>query len=100
LPLDRPGASTAPSRQAQPAEQGGWLSELAIAAVCTVVGTLLAMLPWIPIWEQNTLSGTSRTWYAIWMSPYFRGAVSGVGILNLYLSFLELLALVRRIWKE
>ncbi len=45
-------------------------------------------------------SGTSRTWYSIWMNTYFRGAVSGVGVLNLYISFLELLALLRRIWKD
>lgn len=98
MPLDRTDASAA--SPPSPANPGGWLAGLAAAAVCTVVGTLLAMLPWLPIWEQNTFSGTSRTWYSLWMNPYFRGAVSGVGILNLYLSFLELAALLRRIWKD
>ena len=98
MQLDRTGASTASTPS--PAKRGGWLAGLATAAVCTVVGTLLAMLPWLPIWEQNSFSGTNRTWYSIWMNPYFRGAVSGVGILNLYLSFLELLALLRRMWKD
>jgi hypothetical protein len=89
-----------PPAQSSPARQGGWLAGLATAAICTVVGTLLAMLPWLPIWEQNSFSGTSQTWYSIWMNTYFRGAVTGVGVLNLYISFLEVFALTRRIWKD
>ncbi len=99
--LDPPGAGAAsPPDHPSPARQGGWLAGLATAAICTVVGTLLTALPWLPLWEQNSLSGTSQTWYAIWMNTYLRGAVSGIGVLNLYISFLELLALLRRIWKN
>jgi hypothetical protein len=68
---------------------------LLTAAVCTMVGTLLVLLPWLTSWGQNLFSGSSAGWYAVWMNPYFRGAVSGVGVLNLYISFLELLRLVR-----
>jgi hypothetical protein len=61
----------------------------------TIVGTLLAVLPWMPRWDQNYFSGATAGWYAVWMSPYFRGAISGLGVLNLCISFLELVDLLR-----
>lgn len=72
-----------------------WVFGLAAVFACTVVGTLLALLPWLPSWDMNYFSGSSRGWYSVWMNSYFRGAISGVGVLNLYLSFLELLGLAR-----
>jgi hypothetical protein len=83
VPLERPG------------RWGRWIRGLLTAAVCTMVGTLLVLLPWVPGWDQNYFSGSRPEWYAVWMNSYFRGAVSGVGVLNLYISFLELLGLVR-----
>ncbi len=90
----------APEKEAQ-ASAGcrQWIVSLAAACGYTVVGVLLAFLPWLPGWDQNYFSGGSHGWFSVWMNPYFRGAVSGVGILNLYLSFLELLGLVKAMWK-
>jgi len=72
-----------------------WIAGLVLAFFCTIVGTLLVLLPWLPSWDQNYFSGASPVWYSIWMSPYFRGAISGVGVVNLYVSFMELLGLLR-----
>lgn len=72
-----------------------WIMGLLSAAVCTLVGALLMAAPWLPNWNQNYFSGSHPGWYAIWVDSYFRGAVSGVGALNLYISFVELLQLVR-----
>lgn len=72
-----------------------WVSGLLSAAVCTLVGTLLVAAPWLPSWDQNYFSGSQAGCYAIWTDSYFRGAVSGLGALNLYISFVEVLALVR-----
>ena len=58
-----------------------------------LVGAGLTILPWLPDWDQNYLSGNSRQWYSVWMNPYFRGAISAVGVANLCVSFLELLEL-------
>ena len=65
------------------------------ATAFTVVGVMLVALPWLPDWNLNFFSGSSRGWYSIWVNPYFRGAVSGVGVLNLCVSFLELYYLLR-----
>lgn len=80
---------------ARPGRRRRWIAGLSSAAVCTLVGTLLVVAPWLPNWDQNYFSGSQPGWYAIWTDSYFRGAVSGVGALNLYISFVELLRLVR-----
>jgi len=36
-------------------------------------------------------------WYGVWISPYMRGAVSGVGLLNLWVALSEVMSL-RRLW--
>lgn len=51
------------------------------------VGLFLLIYPWIqPIWSQNFLFHLSPQWHPMFMSNYFRGAVSGLGVLNLYIS--------------
>jgi hypothetical protein len=39
-------------------------------------------------------------WRKMWMSPYFRGAVSGLGVVNIYISLLEVAAIRRRKMEE
>ncbi len=72
-----------------------WLRAMLSAAALTGVGTMLIVLPWLPDWNQNFFSSSNREWYAIWMNPYFRGAVSGVGVVNLFVSFMEIYHLLR-----
>lgn len=72
-----------------------WAWSLLLAFAFTTLGTLLLILPWLPNWGQNYFSGSSRKWYEVWMNPYFRGAISGVGVINLLVSFSELYALFR-----
>jgi hypothetical protein len=74
---------------------GRWIGGFLTAFLYTSMGVLLMLLPWLPSWSENYFSGSSWGWYSIWMNPYFRGAISGVGVLNLSVSFLELLRLMR-----
>lgn len=61
------------------------------------LGVFLVMVPWTGIWERNFLFKLAPDWYAVWISPYARGAVSGVGVLNLWVALVEVLSL-RRHW--
>ena len=63
---------------------------LLFVALAAEVGSVLLIFPWLNLWGQNYLSGAGAEWYAFWMNSYFRGAVSGLGAVNLYISFLEL----------
>ncbi len=63
---------------------------------CLETGTFLLVFPWYGnTWENNFFSSLLRQGY--WQNPYFRGAVSGLGIVNLYICFVEILRL-RRFW--
>ncbi len=96
MPLEPAGAGPADLPQEPAARRGRvsrwWpvLSRLLFVAIAAEVGSVLLIFPWLDLWGQNYLSGVSAYWYSVWMNSYFRGAVSGLGAVNLYVSFLEL----------
>ncbi|OFV97972.1 MAG: hypothetical protein A3H28_07280 [Acidobacteria bacterium RIFCSPLOWO2_02_FULL_61_28] len=55
--------------------------------VCLEVGLFLLLIPWSPLWTQNLLVGYYPALRPLYMSPYARGAISGLGLLNLGLAF-------------
>jgi hypothetical protein len=62
---------------------------------CFELGVFFVVFPWLPYWEANFLGGFSDRWANIWRDPYFRGAISGLGLLNIYISLLEMFRLRR-----
>jgi hypothetical protein len=74
--------------QAPPRPQGFalWLRAL-LLVVGIEVGLLLLTLPWTQFWDRGTfwLPGL-----AIWRSAYARGAVSGLGVVNLWAAASEI----------
>ncbi len=50
------------------------------------MGALLLYLPWSIYWEQNFFLGHSPLLRSILLHPSFRGAVSGIGILDILLA--------------
>jgi hypothetical protein len=71
-----------------------------IAAILFIVvsfelGVFLLVFPWMRHWEPNYFGTFSPEWYQIWRSAYFRGAVSGVGLVNIYIALVELFRLRR-----
>jgi len=64
------------------------------AIFCFEIGVFLLVLPWSRYWDYNYLASLAN-WKDFWASDYLRGAVSGLGIINLYLSLHEVFALRR-----
>ncbi|HWR51477.1 MAG TPA: hypothetical protein VN428_10240 [Bryobacteraceae bacterium] len=62
---------------------------------CFEVGAFLVVFPWLDLWDYNYFSALAPGWEPIWASPYVRGAVSGLGLLNIWISFAELFRLRR-----
>ena len=62
---------------------------------CFELGVFFLTFPWLPYWESNFLGGFSQKWSRVWNDPYFRGAVSGLGLVNIYISVLEMIRLKR-----
>ena len=62
---------------------------------CLELGFFLVVFPWTEAWDNNYFSSLIPEWHRYWDNMYVRGAVSGVGAVNLYISFLEMFRLKR-----
>lgn len=75
-----------------------WVSKLlslCFVIFCFEIGVFLVVFPWLDYWNTNSLSAYSPWLEDLWDSPYFRGALSGIGLANIYISFLEIIRLIR-----
>jgi hypothetical protein len=71
------------------------VGSVAAAVFCFELGVFLLLFPWIPQWDRYYATLLPADVRSIWGNPYFRGAVSGLGLLNIYISFLEVFRLRR-----
>jgi len=68
---------------------------LLFVILCFEIGIFLIAFPWSSYWESNYFGWLSPEWRVTWVSPWMRGAVSGLGVVNLYVSLLEVFRLQR-----
>lgn len=66
-----------------------------LVTFCLEIGLFLVIFPWTSYWETNYFSQVVPGWHVYWYNTYFRGAVSGLGALNLYVALSEILRLRR-----
>jgi hypothetical protein len=57
------------------------------------VGLLLVFVPWSPFWDRNYFAHLVPTVGEAIMNPYVRGAVSGLGLINIAAGLAELFSL-------
>lgn len=65
-----------------------------VLAFCLIVfafelGLFLLVFPWLKVWERSWVPVHSQHFAKLWMSRYFRGAISGLGLLNIYIALVE-----------
>src|SRR5712675_3284344 len=60
-------------------------SALLVVALC-IAGAILFYLPWTTIWEKNYFLSHFPSLMRILLHPAFRGAVSGLGVLDIFLA--------------
>ena len=51
---------------------------------CLEVGLFLIILPWLELWERNILFAVLPDLKAALLNNYVRGAISGLGFINLW----------------
>lgn len=56
------------------------------------VGLLLTVLPWSSFWARNYFVYAWPALEPVFASPFFRGGVSGIGLVNLVAGFGEMSA--------
>src|SRR5574341_280720 len=80
-----------PSHDAPPL----WLRRISLVTFvmfCVWIGMLLVALPWTRIWTENSLLTGSPTLRAFTQNAAVRGAVSGLGFLDIWLGIWEALS--------
>ena len=81
-----------PSAPAPSRARHTWIHKLGIVLfiiVCFEVGAFLTVFPWTPQWDNNAVASLFPWLRDFWSNSYFRGAVSGLGLLNIYISLGE-----------
>ncbi len=57
---------------------------------CFEVGAFIFVLPWLPIWSKNYFVGHYPWVSSIALNYFVRGAISGIGLADIWLSVYEL----------
>jgi len=57
-----------------------------LGLICLEAGVLLVFLPWSPYWDRNFFLQRFPGLVPFVLSPYFRGAVTGLGLLDVFLA--------------
>jgi hypothetical protein len=70
-------------------------SALLSAVFCFEMGIFLLVFPWLDRWSVNFVRSLHPWLQSVWLSPEFRGAVSGLGVVNLYIALIEIFRLRR-----
>jgi len=57
-----------------------------LVVLCFEMGALLLYLPWTSFWEQNYFLSHFPVLMPVLLHPSFRGAVSGLGVVDIILA--------------
>ena len=68
---------------------------LLVVVVCFEIGVFLMVFPWMDAWAKSSIPMWSPVLMDLWENNYFRGALTGLGIVNLCISFQEMVRLLR-----
>lgn len=96
-----PVAPAPPPPAAKPSGFRQWHRR--ILAFCLIIfafelGLFLLVFPWLGNWDLSWIPVHSPRFSDIWMSRYFRGAISGLGLLNMYIALAEFLRQVKSLF--
>jgi len=64
------------------------------------LGVFLLVFPWLRSWDLNWVPVHSPKFADLWISPYFRGALSGLGLLNIYIAVAEFVWQLKSIFSQ
>ena len=70
------------------------MTRLLLIAVFFEIGIVLLVAPWTAHWERNYFADEFPLLQAVLANEFVRGAISGLGLVNLYSGFAELISLI------
>ena len=71
------------------------LRRMLLAVFFLEIGALLIVVPWTSFWDQNVFIESSASLQRMLNNHFVRGAVSGLGVINLGVAVLEIVSLLR-----
>jgi hypothetical protein len=74
--------------------RGALVGRYLVGAYFIEVGIILLLVPWSGFWDRNIFRDAVPVVEPLMRSPVVRGAVSGLGIVNLLAGFADLVSLV------
>ena len=69
------------------------MKRLLVAALYFEVGLVLAVVPWLPFWDHNYFAEAFPFVHAVITNNFFRGAVTGLGVVDVGIAISELVAI-------
>jgi len=97
-PGSPPSAEAAPGPVPVEQPEYRWyhkVSAILLVTFCLEIGLFLLIFPWSEYWATNYFGSFLPDWSRVWSNAYFRGAVSGMGVANLYIGLVEIFRLRR-----
>lgn len=76
----------------QTSRLSAWSRKLGIVLIvifCFELGTVLVVFPWLDPWSNNWVADFAPWLSHVWDNGFFRGGVSGLGLLNIFISISE-----------
>ena len=70
------------------------MKRLIYVAYFLEVGLLLVLVPWTAFWDRNYFGVASPVFHEFLRNNFVRGAVSGLGVINLLMGFRDLAAVL------
>ncbi len=77
----------------------GWIWNVLYIAYSLEVGIALLYLPWSTSWDNNYILYLYPQIQSLVVNPFFKGAVLGLGIVNILIGFHEI-GQIRKSWKK
>ena len=71
----------------------GLVRRLIITALFFEIGVVLVVVPWMPYWQQNFFIDARPYVEPLLTNPFVKGAISGLGLVNLMAGLAELASL-------
>lgn len=56
---------------------------------CLEMGIVLVLFPWSSLWDRNYFFALAPQWATVFASSYLRGAISGLGVINVWIAVSE-----------
>ena len=85
--LAPPGAGPSP----HPGRSRLWrrIQNIVFIVFCLEMGLVLVLFPWSSLWDRNYFFSLVPSWAYVFSSTYLRGAISAVGLANVWIALSE-----------